>query len=260
MTDSKIKKIMGVRIDDVTKEEAMEVVTGWLRDAGAAQHDTKKSHSGRSPESSKLIFTPNPEFLMIARKDLEFKKILNSSDLNIPDGVGLQLFGGIKNRIPGVDFMISLCALAQKDKLTIGLLGGQEGIAKKTAEKLMEMFPDLKVTFAIDGQEADRLIEDYDALRYVDILFVALGAPRQEKYLASFRPSPESSRKIAKDAGAAQHDVPFGVGVGVGGSFDYISGNISRAPKFLQDIGLEWLYRFILQPKRIIRFIKRISP
>ncbi len=140
-------KVLGVKIDDVSKEEGLEIVERW-RGGG------------------KLIFTPGPEFLVTAQRDLEFKRILNAGDLNLPDGYGLKIFSGITHIVPGVEFMLALCQLAAEKGWTVGMLGNPN--TRLAAKELYRLFPKLKIIFAYDNPEADRLIGDYDTLKYVD--------------------------------------------------------------------------------------------
>ncbi len=215
------KNVLGVNIDDVSKEEALGIIEGWLKDSGQARMT-----------AGKIITTPGPEFILTAQKDQEFKNILNSADLAVAESFGLQLYCGFKNRVPGVDLMLAICGLAEKSGQTVGMLGNPNtGLA---AKELYRLFPKLKITYAYDNPEADRLIGDYEALRYVDILFVGIGHPRQEKFLSRIK----ANKK-------------FKVGMGVGGSFDEVSGK--RVPAVFQKLGLKWLGRFILEPKRYKR-------
>lgn len=186
------------------------------------------------------IFTPNPEIIMLAQKDAEFKRILNSAEIALPDGMGVvvgsKLVGKpIQARIAGIDFMLKLCEMAQKiasrdAKQTVmtGFIGGQEGVAESTAECLREKYPKIGVGFV--GREWD---EKLLKAPYVDILFVAFGAPNQEKWIYENLPK-----------------IPVTIAMGVGGSFDFISGKVRRAPKVIRVLGLEWLFRLIIQPWR----------
>ncbi|MDO8514898.1 MAG: WecB/TagA/CpsF family glycosyltransferase [bacterium] len=204
------REVLGVKIDDVSLEEAVDFIV------------KNKPH---------LVFTTGPEFLVTARKNLEFKKILNSADLNIPDGIGLKLFCGFKNSFAGVDLMLELCRVAAEKKLIVGLFGGQEGIAKKTKAVLAQKYPGIKIEFAIDG-------ELKEPIKPVDFLFVALGHPKQEKFLYTTH--------------------GFRVGMGVGGSFDFISGNLPRPPVIIRKLALGWLYRGFTKPghwKRIFNAV-----
>lgn len=204
------KEVLGIKIDDVGIDAAVEVVVNWLKKPG--KH---------------YIVTPNPEIIMMAQKDQQLKNILNNADLAIPDGVGLKLTTDIVMTTPGIDLMKELIKLAANQGLTIGFLGGRDGVAKKAAECLLRKYPKLKVTFAQSGGQVDQ---------QCDLLFVALGAPKQEKWIAKNLPK-----------------LPVRVAMAVGGSLDYLSGRVPRAPQFIRKIGFEWLFRLVIQPWRIKR-------
>lgn len=212
--------VLGVKIDDLNMAEALLVVERWIWNSG-------KYH----------IVTPNPEMVVAAQKDPEFKKVLNQADLSIPDGSGLKLSGKVKNTFSGTDFMESLISLAAEKAFVVGFLGGREGVAKKIAECLKEKYPRLKVAFAKSGGEIDG-DGRWTTVKIppLDILFVAFGHIKQEKWIA-----------------ANLDKVPVKMAMGVGGSFDYFSGTVPRAPKLVRNLGLEWLFRLIIQPWRIKR-------
>lgn len=230
--------ILGVRIDTLKKAEALLKVAEFLH--GFEQ---------------KMIFTPNPEMLVDAQKDSYFKEILNAGDLNICDGFGIALFAKEKvTRISGSDFMLDICALAEKENKSVYLLGsGFDSVVKKCREKLLEKFPDLKIVGVhkgpdIVGQDAkmnqdqiDEIVHDI-ILSSPDILFVAFGHGKQEKWIYEFLPELPSIK----------------IAMGVGGTFDFISGKIRRAPRILRSLGLEWLYRLVHEPRRIKRIYKAV--
>lgn len=218
-----MKKVLGVKIDDVNEQEAVETVCSWVVD---------------EKKTARYIVTTGPEFLVTAGKDPEFKEILNNSDLSVPDGVGLKL-AGVKNVIHGVDLMLKLCRRAAQSGWVIGLLGGQEGVASKTKDILRKKFPGIKIGFALDGSDADSVMgrvysKGLNRLLECDILFVNLGHPKQEKFISSAVRSPLKAFR-------------FKVGMGVGGSFDLISGKLPMPPKALRLVGLGWLYRLITE-------------
>lgn len=209
--------ILGVRVANVTEQEALEFILNGLEKRG------KKL----------AIFTPNPEIIMHADKDEAFRKILNSSDLALPDGTGViwagKLLGKpLKTRIAGADFMEKLVLLAEERGFTVGLMGGGPKIAERTAECLLRKYPSLKIVFASSEWASSQ--------QAIDILFVALGFPKQEKWIYENLPR-----------------IPVRVAMAVGGSFDYISGQVPRAPLFIRTIGLEWLFRLMVQPWRLAR-------
>lgn len=213
--------IFGVRVDTPSMDQAVEQVVEWVM--GNGRH---------------YIVTPNPEFIIIAQKDLEFKKVLNQADLSIPDGAGLKLAADIQSTTPGVDLMEELIKVSAKKGFTIGLLGGGDLVAVKLAECLKKKYPGLKVVFAESGGMVDEegRLPRLPRLPRLDILFVAFGQVKQEKWIAQ----------------NLSH-LPVKVAMGVGGAFDYLSGLVPRAPKLMRNLGLEWLFRLVLQPWRIKR-------
>lgn len=234
-----MEMLLGVKIDLQTKEEAVKKVEVFLADQD--QH---------------TIFTPNPEMLVDAQTDSYFREVLNTSDLNVCDGKGIQLF--LKNkteRIPGVDLLIDICSICQKEQKNIFLLGsGSSEVVQQTKKALEEKFPHLKIVgihpgipiaitedkkIQFDEQENNDMIASIVESE-PDVLFVAFGHGKQEKWIYQFL-ADMPSVKIA---------------MGVGGSFDYISGKIKRAPKLLRRMGFEWLWRLIREPKRIKRIWK----
>ena len=142
----------------------------------------------------------------------------------------------LKERIHGVDLMENLCKEVSKQPITVGFLGAGPNVAVKTAECLREKYSGLRV-----GLVAKEWSDDLKDAK-VDILFVAFGSPKQEIWIA------QNLEKL-----------PAKVVIGVGGSFDFISGKVRRAPKFVQNLGLEWLFRLIIQPWRIKRQLRLVK-
>ncbi len=236
--------ILGVKIDDVDILQVVDQVEEWLKKDG--KH---------------YIVTPNPEIVVMAQKDLELKNIINNAELAIPDGVGLKLATDIENTTPGVDVMEELVKMAAEKGFTIGFLGGRDQVAKEVKERLLKKYPKLKVNFADSGGEVDKngdVIARSEATKQskkrlprpfgarndesIDILFVAFGPPKQEKWIA---------KNLEK--------IPVKVAMGVGGAFDYISRKVPRAPVFIRKIGFEWLFRLVVQPWRIKRQLALIK-
>ncbi len=198
------------------------------------------------------VFTPNPEFIVQAQKNNAFKNVLNTGDLNICDGFGLSLFSGCP-RITGVDFMLEICKIAVEKNVGIYLLGsGSNEVIKQTVEKLQKKILGLKVCGYNKGIYIDfglrtsdfvyNKLENEEIIKNINesgagILFVAFGMNKQERWI---------SENLAKM-------LNIKIAMGVGGSFDYLSGIVRRAPCFLRKIGLEWLYRLIKQPQRLGR-------
>ncbi|NQU83800.1 MAG: WecB/TagA/CpsF family glycosyltransferase [Parcubacteria group bacterium] len=224
--------ILGVKISNITKKEALQKCWQFLN---CGNHH--------------VITTPNPEMVVMAQKDDYFRKIFEHADLCLPDGFGLilasRLFGApLKERITGTDFVSKLCGLAEYGKCSVFLLGAKKGVAKKASEKLKAKYPNLSIVGAESGGLINKmsLEEKYDMLIRInrakpDILFVAFGHGRQEKWIAE-NISKMPSIKIA---------------MGIGGAFDFIAGEVKRAPAIFQRAGLEWLWRLIKEPRRYKR-------
>ncbi len=235
--------ILGIRIDTITRSAAIEKVRGFLHG-----------------NESKMVFTPNPEMLVDAQKDSYFKEILNKGDLNICDGKGIQLVSKEKiERISGVDFLGDVCGLAEKENKSVYLLGsGSDEVLRDCQKNLQSQFPLLKIVGQNKGariqvnldhknfcvsyphpEENEKVIDDIIDTA-PDILFVAFGHIKQEKWIYEFLPQLPSVK----------------IAMGVGGSFDFVAGKVKRAPEFLRRIGLEWLWRLLLEPRRIKRIWK----
>jgi N-acetylglucosaminyldiphosphoundecaprenol N-acetyl-beta-D-mannosaminyltransferase len=229
--------LLGVRFDICTQDQ----VLGWVESVLVQDKIGKK------------LFTPNPEMLVKAQSDEHFREILNQSDLNICDGRGTELVLKLRStkvtRYTGVDCLLDTCALAERLGKSIYLLGsGGEGVVGKTAETLQKKFPNLKIvgcnkgpqirennlqTLDFDREENTKILQEI-SLKQSDILFVAFGMGKQEKWISEFLPQ-LTGVKLA---------------LGVGGAFDYIAGVIPRAPGWMRWIGLEWLYRLWQEPAR----------
>lgn len=196
-------------------------------------------------DKKSFIVAINPEKIMHGTKDQELKELLNSATYQIPDGHGIVVLskrqgGNIKKRVTGCDLFQQLCQLAAKEGKKVFLYGAKPGVAEQTKSILEQRYSGLNVVGTLDGFVMDKtLIIDTINKAKPDFLFVALGSPAQEKWIK------ENMDQL--DAHIFQ---------GVGGSFDVVSGNIKRAPKWMQKMGLEWLHRVILEPKRVIRIMR----
>jgi N-acetylglucosaminyldiphosphoundecaprenol N-acetyl-beta-D-mannosaminyltransferase len=212
-------EILGVRVDNLSFEEVVGKTEDFLSDG--------KQH---------YFVTVNPEIIVSAQKDKRFREILNRADLAVADGVGLVfisrfLGASLKQRIAGVDLMERICQLAEFKQRTVFLLGAQTGVACQAAANLRKKYSGLKIGAAEKNFDNN-----------AEILFVAFGAPKQEKWIS------ENLKKFPS----------VKLAMGVGGAFDFISGRISRAPVFLRKMGLEWLWRLVVQPRRIKRIFKAV--
>ena len=189
--------------------------------------------------------TPNPEFVVLAQRDAEFRRILNAADLAIPDGGGLllaaRLFGTpLREQVRGTDLCYLLMEECVRRRWRLFLLGAAPGVAEAAASKLQQRYPGLIVagTFAGDGSPAGD-VETRAAVRAAgrcDALFVCYGANKQERWI---------------DRNLAHLDV--GLALGLGGVLDFFSGSVRRAPYIVRRVGVDWLWRAAVQPHRIRR-------
>ncbi|HOK18490.1 MAG TPA: WecB/TagA/CpsF family glycosyltransferase [Caldisericia bacterium] len=202
--------------------------------------ETKKKIVEFINEGRKAIITPiNPEKIMKSFKDDKLREILLNSNLLLPDGYGIIFASKIlkiqlKERITGIDMFEALLDYANENRLSIYFLGTQEEILKKVIERIEKEHPGIKIAGYHNGffKEENEVLEDLKDKKF-DILFVAMGSPKQEYFIY------DNFDKI--DAK---------IFMGVGGSFDVFSGKLKRAPYLIRKLGLEWLYRFILEPRK----------
>lgn len=219
--------IFGVPIHRVTMIEAVEILKGYLKE-----------------DRIHIVATPNAEIIMMAQKDEEYKKILNETDLNVPDGSGVVFASKVfnkplKERVAGFDLMMEFVKWASHKDVSVYLLGAKPEVVEKAQSNLKNLYPSLKIVGFHHGyfneKEEENIIEDINK-RAAQVLFVALGAPKQEKWI--YKNKEKLKVKIA---------------MGVGGSFDVIAGKAKRAPEIYRKLGLEWLYRLIQEPWRYKR-------
>ena len=199
-------------------------------------------------DKKKMIIAINPEKILKARKDKKLQNMLNNADYTIPDGIGVIYAsklkkGNIKSRITGIDCMEMLCSLASEKKYKIFMYGAKKEIINKAKDNIEKKYPGINIVGTIDGYETDndKIIKEINATK-PNIIFVALGSPKQENWILN---------NIDK--------LNCNIYQGVGGSFDVFSGAIKRAPKQMQKMGLEWLYRLYKEPKRIFRQLNLIK-
>ncbi len=245
-------KILGIRIDNTTYIETLLLIKKYI-----SSRDTHQ------------ICTVNPEYIMAAQNDPELMYIINNSSINTPDGGGLlfaanYLGSNLKEKVTGIDLIYKISRLSAKFHYKIFLLGGLDNVAKKSAQTLKTKYPNLNVVGTYEGSprikpiskkiwsrnytvkksmdisSKDQLFdkENFKIIKKItkakpDILLVAYGCPKQDKFIARYK---------------KYLNVP--VMIGVGGSFDYIAHKVARAPKWMQTLQLEWLYRLIKDPKK----------
>jgi N-acetylglucosaminyldiphosphoundecaprenol N-acetyl-beta-D-mannosaminyltransferase len=193
------------------------------------------------------IATTNPEFVMAAQQDEAFRQVLWQADLSIPDGIGLVyaarwLRRPLPQRLPGSELIYHLAGLAAENSWRLFLLGAAAGVAAEAAAILQQQYPGLIIAGAYAGSpdpaENEAIVRRINDSR-ADMLFVAYGAPRQDKWIARNKEALTTVR----------------LAMGVGGSLDFITGRSVRAPHWLQQLGLEWLYRLIREPWRWRRML-----
>lgn len=221
--------IFGVPIDMVTMRQAVEILNNFLQE--------DKLH---------IVATPNAEFVMMAQKDREYLEILNKTDLNVPDGIGIVFASKVfkkplQERVAGFDLMKEFLENTSTKNINIYLLGAAPQIVEQTRINLENSYPNIKIIGIHHGyfteEEENKIIEDINN-KGTEVLFVALGAPKQEKWI--YKNRDKLKVKIA---------------MGVGGSFDVIAGKVKRAPYIYRKLGLEWLYRLIKEPWRYKRMM-----
>ncbi len=226
---TKFIKILGVKVSLIKREAVVKAVAAMI--AGEKKH---------------LITTPNPEILLESRKDEEFLHILNRSSLALPDGMGLKLAGWFKGynleRYTGADLTQRLLSLAESNHWPVAVINWHAGLSNREeiARALKQRYPELR--FLVKDERRGDYVFDISDLRHFQpkIIFSTLGAPYQEKLL--FKLLPRTTAKL---------------GIGVGGSFDYLTGKAPRSPKFFRSLGLEWLWRLSLAPRKRLRRIYR---
>ena len=220
--------IMGIAFDNVTMEEARAKAQEIL-------------------QGSKTCYavTPNAEIAYEALHDETLRILLNEADLVLPDGAGVVLASKIlktplKQKVAGVDFADALLGILAESGKSVYLLGSKPGIAELAAEKMREKHPGLTICGMHDGYFKDEapVIETVNAAK-PDVLFVCLGAPKQELFMK--RHQQELSCKLM---------------IGLGGSLDSFAGTVKRAPKWMISCNLEWLYRLYKEPKRFGRMLR----
>ncbi len=220
--------ILGIKVDCVSMVETIARVEAFI--------------AQRSPH---IVITPNVDHLIKARKDRAFKEIYDHADLSVPDGVPLLwaakfLGTPLRERVNGTDLFEALCARAAEKEYRLFFLGAAPGVAATAAAELEQRHPGIKIvgTYSppydfVDSAAENKKIADLIRAARPDILFVGLGAPKQEKWIHRH-----------------MHALRVPVSIGIGASFEYVAGCTARAPYWMQRTGLEWLYRILESPNR----------
>lgn len=225
------RELMNVRIDNVDMKTAVYKIEELIRNSNNA-----------------YVVTPNVDHIIKLQTDIEFKEIYNNADLVLADGMPLIwaskiLKKSLKEKVSGSDIFPKLCQYVANKGYAVFFLGAAPGVVDKAAEKLKQKYPGLKVVgiyspsygFEKNTEECNKIISMIKNAK-PDILFVGVGAPKQEKWIYKY-----------KD----QYNVP--VSIGIGTSFDFVAGTIKRAPVWMQKCGLEWFYRFCKEPRRLFK-------
>lgn len=193
-------------------------------------------------DKKSTIIAVNPEKVMAAEKNDQLRDLINNSTYGIPDGVGILLAsklkkGTIGSRVTGVDMMDRLLGFAADKGYRVFLYGAKEEVVSKAKEKIEEKYPSIIISGYENGyvQDADLVVDKINASK-ADILFVAMGSPKQELWIREHMDG--LTAKVFQ---------------GVGGSFDVFAGHVQRAPAVYRKMGLEWLYRLMKEPSRFKR-------
>lgn len=216
--------ILGIPIDNVTEDEAMVCIAALLEQGGVYQ-----------------VATVNPEFVMEARHNATFRRVLLNTALNTPDGFGLLLAARwlgtpLRGRATGVALVDRIAALAASRGYRLFLLGAAPGVAEQAAAVLVARYPGLQIAGCYAGTPYLRhepFLRQIIAAARPDVLLVAYGHPRQDLWIARNQPA-----------------LQVRLAMGVGGVFDYLTGRVPLAPAWMRRSGLEWLYRLLRQPRR----------
>lgn len=227
----------------MSKKDKADILGAFVDIVNTGQALQKIKELGRDGQPSHVI-TLNAEIVYQAQEDPDLLRIINEADLVTPDGIGIVWAGRklgypFHERVTGIDLLYQLCSEAAKEGWRVYLLGAAPGVAEEAGRKLCTAYPGLHICGCHDGyfseQEMDALTAEIRDTQ-PDILFVALGAPKQEFWIKQYK---------------QQLNVP--VSIGVGGSFDVVAGIKERAPQWVINANLEWLYRLSKEPSRFKR-------
>ncbi|MBV9227870.1 MAG: WecB/TagA/CpsF family glycosyltransferase [Chloroflexi bacterium] len=226
--------VLGVRVDRLSQKQALTSIMQMIE-----QYRT--SHDSEKPLPCQQVVTVNPEFVMAAQHNAEFRQCINQAALVVPDGTGVvwatrYLGTPVPERVTGTDILVELARCCAEKGYRLYLLGAAPGVAEAAAARLQEIAPGLQIAGTYAGSpapaEEDAILERIRVAQ-ADVLCVAYGAPAQELWIY---------RNLTR--------LPVAVAMGVGGAYDFLSGRQLRAPLFMQRLGLEWLFRFYREPSR----------
>ncbi|MDD3067071.1 MAG: WecB/TagA/CpsF family glycosyltransferase [Candidatus Gracilibacteria bacterium] len=261
--------VAGIGFDAVNSTEAVSRVENFLSGRVSLHEKARSAWGSMRAKTKFFLVTPNPEMVIAAQTNSAFKKILNTADLAVADGIGIlwgsyflhlkrrnfftllaslfsvifhsrKIHSVLPERVTGVDLFPRLLEVAARRKKKVFLLGAASGVAEKVKAKMEARIEGLEITGVYAGSPAEseaeeifQRIEESEA----EMLFVAYGAPAQEMWIARYLP----------------HFKKVKFAAGIGGAFDFHAGLIARSPRFLRALGLEWLWRLIRQPSRFPR-------
>ncbi len=231
-------KLGGIQIDNLSFEEAVAQIIAIARE-----------------HCSKYVVTPNADHIVRLQTDPKFQAVYQGASLIVADGMPVVwaskwLGNPLPERITGADLLPHLCKEAALVGLSVYFLGAAEGVAEIAATKLTAAYPTLKVAgwysppfgFEKDSQECQRIVNQINQCS-PDLIFVGLGSPKQEYWIADNR-----------------HLLKTGVLLGIGASIGFAAGTEKRAPQWMQKFGLEWLHRLLQDPRRLaIRYLKDVQ-
>jgi N-acetylglucosaminyldiphosphoundecaprenol N-acetyl-beta-D-mannosaminyltransferase len=230
VTNANRVKVGDISLDRLTMNKAVDLVF---------------RHLGSESDRVMVIETVNAQFVCMAREAQNFSDVLSKANIVVADGISVVaasriLGNSLPERVAGIDLLLRLCEKASQTGRSVYFFGGKDGVSRKAADRLREQFPGLVVA-GTDTGFASTPQEEAEALNRIkcaapEILFVGMGVPKQEYWIE-------------------QHasDLHVKVVIGVGGSFDVLSGDIPRAPVWMQKAGLEWLFRLLREPRRLWR-------
>lgn len=235
LTDPAFHRVLGMRVDATSYADATARVLGWARE-------------GRSA----YVCAANVHMVMEAYDDPAFAALVNAADLVTPDGMplvwSLRARGQAQERVYGPDLMLHVCEAAAREGVAVGLHGGEPDVIEQLRETLPRRFPGLRVAYAhappfrdLSPAEDEAVVRDIEASG-ARILFVALGCPKQERWMAAHRGR-----------------VPAAM-LGVGAAFAFHAGRVRQAPAALRRAGLEWLFRVAVEPRRLWKRALRHNP
>ncbi|OPJ55246.1 WecB/TagA/CpsF family glycosyltransferase [Alkalithermobacter paradoxus] len=229
--------VLGVKVHRVTMSDAVNRVISFLEN-----------------KQKSIVYTPNSEIIMECQTNEKLSLAMKEADLVIPDGIGIVLASKIikkplSERVTGIDLMEKILNYANEKGKSIFILGGRPGVAQKCGENILKRYPNIKLKGTHHGyfkgqhigmENHSEEVQVLELINYLkpDILFVAFGAPKQELWIQRYKD--ELDAKLF---------------MGVGGSVDVYAGEVKRAPKIYQNLGLEWFYRLVKEPWRYKRMM-----